>query len=604
VAASDDIQIIRSYADAWGQRRDVPEQTIARLEAALQRRPADDHRPESRAEPCRCYEPDWLARGERRWGIAAQLYGLRSARNWGIGDFTDLKSLVALAAKEGADFVGVNPLHALYAAEPRRFSPYSPSSREFLNVLYLDPEAMQAFALSPAAQRRVAEPAFQERVAALRATPLIDYAAVARLKDEIFRAIFTDFVARCAREPSHPLVARFAQFSKERGEALRRFAIYQALSCRPGFGDNWIRWPAEFRDPASAAVQDFARAEPLAVAYHEFLQWEADVQLAACADAARGAGMSIGLYLDIAVGAGPESTEGWSEQANIIPGFHIGAPPDLWNEGGQDWGLAVFDPYALRRASYRVYRRILHALMRYSAALRIDHVLGFYRLFLVPEGGAPKDGVYLRLPASDLCNVLAEESSAQNCLIIGEDLGTVPEDFPALLRTHNILSCRLLIFARDGERFLSPAEYPRNAMVSVATHDLPPLLGFIEGRDIEARRELGAYADEGHYRQAHEERTQERRRLREAIEPAGFAIGDDLSGIVAAAHGFLARTPCALLLVQMEDLAMEREQPNVPGSGDRYPNWRRKLSLDLDAIFAAPSTASILEAIRRERPGS
>ncbi len=318
--------------------------------------------------------------------------------------------------------------------------------------------------------------------------------------------------------------------------------------------------------------------------------------------AAREAGMAIGLYLDIAVGAGPESTEGWSEQSNIVPGFHIGAPPDAWNEAGQDWGLAVFDPYALRRDSYGVLRRILRALMRHSAALRIDHVLGFYRLFLVPAGGKPIDGVYLRQPAESLCNMLAEESRATGCLIIGEDLGTVPADFPALLLRHNILSCRLLIFARDGDRYLAPEEYPRNALVSIATHDLPPLLGFIEGVDIETRKQLGVYR----MRLATARRSTSARMsasgLREAIEAAGFSTGGDVVGILAAAYGFLARTPCALLLVQMEDLALEREQPNVPGTDERLPNWRRKLSRNLEEIFASSSTDAILAAIRRERP--
>jgi (1->4)-alpha-D-glucan 1-alpha-D-glucosylmutase len=596
----DRIEIIRAYRDAWGNHRDVPESTIHRLQQALQH--TEDDSATDLQETRRCFEPRWIARNERRWGISVQLYGVRSQRNWGIGDFTDLATLVRLAAKQGADFVGVNPLHALYAAEPRRFSPYSPSSREFLNVLYLDPEAMQAFAISQAARSRIAEPGLQDRLKALRDAALVEYVDVAQIKAEIFRTIFADFAAFCAREPRHPVVQSFAQFAKERGVALRRFATYQALSCRPGFGDNWMAWPEEFRDPAGDAVRDFAKSDPLAVAYHEFLQWEADAQLANCTVAAREAGMAIGLYLDIAVGAGPESAEGWSEQHNIVPGFHIGAPPDDWNVAGQDWGLAVFDPYALRRSSYRMFRRILVAQMRRAAALRIDHMLGFYRLFLVPAGGKPIDGVYLRQPAEELCNMLAGESEACRCLIVGEDLGTVPEDFPALLAAHNILSCRLLIFARDGDRFLAPDEYPRNALVSIATHDLPPLLGFIEGIDIETRRALGAYADETHYREAHAERAQERQRLRETIQSAGFATGDDTAGFLAAAHGFLARTPSTLFLVQMEDLAMEREQVNVPGSGDRFPNWRRKLSRDLEGIFAAASTDTILSAVRRERP--
>jgi 4-alpha-glucanotransferase len=247
-------------------------------------------------------------------------------------------------------------------------------------------------------------------------------------------------------------------------------------------------------------------------------------------------------------------------------------------------------------------RRILRALMRHSAALRIDHVLGFYRLFLVPAGGKPVDGVYLRQPAESLCNMLAEESHATGCLVIGEDLGTVPADFPGLLARHNILSCRLLIFARDGDRFLMPEEYPRSALVSIATHDLPPLIGFIEGVDIETRKELGVYPDEASYQQARHEREHEQQRLREAIEAAGFAAGTDSIGFIAAAYGFLARTSCALLMVQMEDLALERAQPNVPGTDERLPNWRRKLSRNLEEIFAAPSTDAILGAVRSQRP--
>jgi 4-alpha-glucanotransferase len=598
---SEDIEIIRAYEDAWGHHRDVPDNTIHRLEEALRRNP-NEPPTERPNETRRCFEPEWMAQQLRRWGIAVQLYGLRSRRNWGIGDFSDLKQLVQFAAQRGADFVGVNPLHALYAAEPRRYSPYSPSSREFLNVLYIDPEAMQALTISPAARAHVAEPAFQEKLQALRDALLVDYETIAHIKREVFRLIFIDFATLCAREPDHPIVQSFAHFAKERGEVLRRFAIYQALSCQPGFGDNWMSWPEEFRDPGGAAAHDFAKSDPLAVAYHEFLQWEADVQLGDCSAAARAGGMAVGLYLDIAVGAGPESTEGWSEQSNIVPGFHIGAPPDLWNESGQDWGLAVFDPYALRHDSYRVLRRILRALMRHATALRIDHILGFYRLFLVPSGGKPVDGVYLRQPAESLFNMLAEESRDKNCLIIGEDLGTVPPDFPGLLARHNILSCRLLIFARDRDRFLAPHEYPRNALVSIATHDLPPLIGFIEGIDIETRNQLGIYQDEGRYRQALQEREQERQRLREAIQAEGFATGEDVVGIVSAAYGFLARTPCALLIVQMEDLALEREQPNVPGTGDNHPNWRRKLSRDLDEIFTAASTDAILGAVRKERP--
>jgi (1->4)-alpha-D-glucan 1-alpha-D-glucosylmutase len=604
MAEAEEVRIESEYRDGWGKLCRAPEAIVARLEASLQR--ASTSNALAGAPPAvvdrRCFEPPWMARGERLWGVTAQLYGLRSPRNWGIGDFTDLKQLIRLAAKEGADFVGVNPLHALFAADTTRFSPYSPSSREFLNVLYIDPTAMRAFPFADEARRHIAMPGFQATLAALRATELIDYPAVAACKETIFRLVFDALLALSQHAPNHPVAAAFQRFVAERGEALRRFAIFQALSCEHGFGSSWTAWPVEYRNPDGDAVRDFAEAHPRELAYHQFLQWEADAQLSDCAATVRESRMNVGIYLDLAIGTGPESAESWSEQENIVPGFYIGAPPDAWNSAGQDWGLAVYDPYALAHSDYRVFRRILRALMRHAAALRIDHVLGFHRLFLVPAGGMPRDGIYLHLSAKALCNALAVESDLHRCLIIGEDLGTVPEGFTALLAAHNILSCRLLIFARDGSRFLAPDEYPQNALVSIGTHDLPPLLGYWSATDVAARVSLGLYRDDSVVKQALEARASDRAGVLAALAAAGFTVHDQATELLSAAQGFLARTPCHLLAVQMEDLALEQNQPNLPGSGDPYPNWRRKLSRELDAIFADPRAASLFAAIRRERP--
>jgi 4-alpha-glucanotransferase len=311
--------------------------------------------------------------------------------------------------------------------------------------------------------------------------------------------------------------------------------------------------------------------------------------------------MRIGLYLDMAIGTAPESAESWGEQRTIIPRFHIGAPPDAWNEAGQDWGLAVYNPFALARSGYGIFRRILGAVMRHAGSIRIDHVLGLYRLFLVPAGKSPSDGAYLRLPVSALCDALALESSAKRCLIVGEDLGTVPPDFPALLAARNIMSCRLLIFAKDGERFLAPHEYPSNALVATGTHDLPPLLGYWSEVDLASRAQLGLFPDDATRQRAVDERVADRAAMTAALQEAGFSSADSAS-LVAAAYGFLARTPCRLLLVQMEDLALESNQVNIPGSGDDCPNWRRKLGRDIDDVFADPRATAVLDAIRRERP--
>lgn len=595
-----EIGIEREYYDGWGNKCVAPPATVARLEAILAA-PNWPLRAEPSTEDSRCFEPSWMARGERRWGITVQLYGLRSPRNWGIGDFTDLRQLIQRAARERADFVGVNPLHALYASDPARFSPYSPASREFFNVLYIDPAAMQAFAIAPVAQDRVGAPEFQSKLVALRANELIDYPAVAACKDAIFRLVFDALWALRAREPGHPLVTSFRRFVDVAGEALRSFAIFQALS-RDIAAPSWMAWPAEYHDPAGDAVRKFAETHEREIAFHQFLQWEADAQLGDCAEVAREARMSIGLYLDLAVGTAPESAEAWSEQASILPGFHIGAPPDAWNAVGQDWGLAVFDPYAMARSGQHVMRRILRSLMRHAGALRIDHVLGFGRLFLVPAGGVPRDGVYLRQSAKSFCDALAAESAAHRCLVIGEDLGTVPEGFSTLLAAHNILSCRLLFFARDGERFLAPDEYPTKALVSVGTHDLPPLLGYWTGADVDLQGALRPGLDDAARKKVWDDRLADRAAILAALGAAGLPVRDPSTDLVPAIHGFLARSRCQLLAVQMEDLALEQSQPNLPGSGDLYPNWRRKLSRDLDAIFSDSRAAALFAAILRERP--
>jgi (1->4)-alpha-D-glucan 1-alpha-D-glucosylmutase len=592
------------YRDAWGVLRSVPEATVARLIEVLASSAPDNGQGAFDAS-CdgggRCYRPEWLD-SDRLWGIAVQLYGVRSARNWGIGDFTDLRHLIALAAAEGADFVGVNPLHALFAADPRRFSPYSPSSREFLNVLYIDVTAMHAYPIVSAVRPMVEAPDFERHLADLRDAELVDYEKVANCKEKIFRLLYDGFAELARRLPNHPLAADLRRFVRERGEPLRRFAIYQALSCRPGFGPNWRAWPDAYRDPASPGVAQFAETNVSEIHYHAFLQWEADEQLAACADAARRAGMRIGLYLDLAVGTEPGSAEGWNEQHNMIRGFHVGAPPDDWNKTGQDWGLFAFNPAALDQDGGRVYRRVLGAVMRHAGAIRIDHVLGYQRVFLVADGSAAADGTYLRMPASLMCQALAEESVAYRCLVVGEDLGTVPEGFQALMTRYGLLSYRLLIFGKEGTRYLAPDEYPPDALAAITTHDLAPLRGFWSAGDLALRARLGLFTGEQMFQQAHAEREADRRAMADALAGAGCETGADLDQLAVAAHRFLARTPCRLFLVQMEDLALESDQPNLPASGDRYPNWRRKLGRGLDALFADSRAARMLAAIRAERP--
>lgn len=590
--------IERDYDDALGRHHYMSDAVAARLLAALEHSRGTAHTPPVPRHNVRCFQPDW----QRGWGIAVQLYGLRSVRNWGVGDFTDLRRLVELAAAAGADFVGVNPLHALYAADPARISPYSPSSREFVNVIYIDPQAMTGYADSGAACAAVSSRRFQALLTAQRESQTVDYPEIAAAKHSIFRVIFEAFEHRMRVAPRDAAVRDFGAFVRARGAPLRRFVVYQALSSLAGFGPDWVNWPEEFRDPTGPAVTEFAERYAHDLRYHAFLQWQADRQLAGCATAARIAGMRIGLYLDLALGCAPDSAEGWAEQDKLIPDFHVGAPPDDWNANGQDWGLFAYNPEAVERAGGADYRRIVAANMTHAGAMRIDHVLGFNRLFLVPAGGQPIDGAYLRMPFDAFNAAVATESAARRCIVVGEDLGTVPPDLPARLADAGILSYRLLIFTRHDGRYLDPAEYPRNAMVALATHDLPTWRGFWDGRDIALKFALGIQPVGLTQDQALATRATERQAIREAFTRAGLDTGSE-TALAVAAHRFLARTPSRLTLVQLEDLAQETDQANLPGAPiGAYPSFARKLSRDLNAIFADPTANAILASMRAERP--
>lgn len=590
--------IERDYDDALGRHHHLSDAAVSRLIAALERSHHDARTATVPPRHVRCFLPDW----QRCWGIAAQLYSLRSARNWGIGDFTDLRRLVELAAAAGADFVGVNPLHAVYAADPTRISPYSPSSREFLNVLYLDPLMMTGYADASAARAAVGGHRFQALLTAQRERPTVDYPEIAAVKHSIFRVVFEAFEHRMRAAPRDAAVREFGDFVRVQGAPLRRFALYQALSSLAGFGPDWMNWPAEFRDPAGPAAAEFAERHARDLRYHAFLQWQADQQLATCATAARAGGMRVGLYLDLALGCAPDSAEGWAEQDKLVPDFHIGAPPDDWNANGQDWGLFAYNPEATLRTGCADYRRVVAANMTHAGALRIDHVLGFNRLFLVPAGGKPVDGAYLRMPFDAFAAAAATESAARRCIVVGEDLGTVPVGLPPRLAAAAILSYRLLIFARRDGRYLDPADYPPNALVALATHDLPTWRGFWDGRDIALKFGLGIQPVGLTQDQALATRATERQSIRDAFMRAGLDTSDAAT-LAVAAHRFLARTPSRLALVQLEDLAHEMEQVNLPGAPvGAYPSFTRKLSRNLDAIFADPTTNAILTAMRAERP--
>ncbi|HZB91925.1 MAG TPA: 4-alpha-glucanotransferase [Stellaceae bacterium] len=554
-----------------------------------------------------CYQAPALAAG-RAWALTTQLYSLRSARNWGIGDFSDLSLLAEAAARHGAGALGINPLHALFPAAPGHISPYSPSSRLFLNPLYLDLAAVPDFAGDAPA----------EALAAARAGDLVDYARVVALKRPAFEACYRAFAARHLGAAPTARGADFRRFQSEGGRALERFAVFTALHedmLAQGAGFSWQDWPAPLRQSHSAAVARFAVEQRDRVEMHQYLQWEADRQLAGAAGAGVAAGLSLGLYRDLAVGVDPNGAEAWDDPGMMVTGATVGAPPDILNLKGQDWGLAPVNPVALRRAEFQPFIAALRANMRHAGLLRIDHVMALMHLYWVPRGAGPAEGTYVTYPFEALRHILQLESERRRCAVIGEDLGTVPEGFREVMAQAGVLSYRLMLFERDRDGgFLAPGLYPELASAAFSTHDLATVRGFWLGRDLEHRRELALYPDTEAGEQERRDRRRDRRLLLEALiaadalPPAAMKRllpKDDHPvfepELIEAVQRFLGASRAALVLVQIEDVLGEIEQANLPGTVNEHPNWRRRLARALDEILVDPEFARVAAALREAR---
>ncbi|RZL66424.1 MAG: malto-oligosyltrehalose synthase [Variovorax sp.] len=573
--------------------------------------------------PERCYRPPALARGERIWGPAVQLYSLRSPRNWGIGDFTDLAQLVVQVAARGAHIVGLNPLHAMFTHNPAHASPYSPSSRRQLNVLYIDVEAVTEFQTSEPAQRVVRSPAFQSRLAGLREGALVDYPGVAAAKFEVLELLHDDFVQRhLAADGRSARTARgqaFLDFVAERGDALQLHALFEALQAHLHAEDpavwGWPAWPEAYRDPEGEAARAFAASHAQRVRYHCYLQWLAAEQLARAGEACRALGLAVGLFLDLAVSVDRAGSDVWGERASFAAGASVGAPPDEFNPAGQNWGLPPLRPDALRTTGYRVFIDTLRANMHGAGALRIDHVMGLMRLFWIPEGGTAHDGAYVHYALDEMLAIVALESQRHRCMVIGEDLGTVADEMRAALSRSDVLSYRLMYFERGEHHDFKPAaDYPAAALVAVSTHDLATLAGWWSSHDLRLRLQLGLFPAIEVFEKQLLDRAAERVRLLLAVQRTGLLTSDQVADATAretlppdaviAIHAFLAAAPSTLMLVQMEDVAGAVEQVNMPGTTDAQPNWRRKLPIDLQALGASAHWQALAERLRAERPGT
>lgn len=536
-------------------------------------------------EPGKCYLPPRLAEGGRAWGLSVQLYGLRSARNWGIGDFSDLGALAEQAGRAGAAALQLNPLHALFSARPAHCSPYSPSSRLFLNPLYIDVCAVPEFESSSIARRLVAEGAFQQRLQALRERPRVDYPAVAALKWPLLRTLFGEFVDRHARNGSDRY-RDFAAFCRRGGAALADFALFEALDqhlvrSHPG---GWQHWPAVYRDRDRTALKDFAEHHAQAIRFPAYLQWLASTQLEQAQRRALAAGMEIGLIADLAVGSEPGGADVWSDPELFAAQAEIGAPPDAFAGDGQAWGLPPWRPQVLAAREFRPWRRLLDSAMAGLGGVRIDHVIGCERQFWVPRGLSGRSGAYVEYPREALLAILAEASREHRCLVIGEDLGTVPEGFSEGLAERAIFSTRVMRFERyPNGLFRRPSTYPDLACACAGTHDLPPLAAWLSEDDAVSPPVAGS----------------DRQLLEAALLDAGLAPADDrVESHIAAIHAFVGATPCRLVMVQLEDILAERESANQPGTGPELPNWQRKYQLGLDDVEALPAWQATAELYR------
>jgi len=560
--------------------------------------------------PAKIHEPPELASGGKIWGVAVQLYALRSENNWGIGDFSDLRELLGLAAEAGANFVGISPVHALFPSDPTLYSPYSASSRHALNVLFIDVSAVADVRESPRAQALMGDPAFRARLTQARAAGHVDYPAASSLKLPVLQAAFDRF--RDEHLSRHtPRAVALRAFLRERGEPMRLHTLFDAIDTwlrrNKGTPAGWHNWPEEYRRPDSEAVRRFAEQHANEVDFHGYLQWIAAEQLGAVRSLARDLKLGVGLYGDYAVGVNASGSETWSDQTLYCMGAAIGAPPDPLGVAGQEWGIPPQDPRALRRAAYAPFTALVRASMRACGALRLDHVMALFRQWWVPRGFKSVDGGYVHYPLDELLGVVALESQRQDCLVVGEDLGVVPDEIRRALPEFGVYHYKVVLFEQKAGEFVAPADYVRPALAVVTTHDLPTLRGWWTGHDIDLWEKLGFYADAAIGERSRAERHEERLRLMRALRREGLWEGDaDVAPpysaqLGKAVHLYLGKSRAAMVTVQLEDMIGMLEPVNIPGTSAEYSNWTRRMTESARQIFARSEVRDLAAAMKASR---
>lgn len=556
--------------------------------------------------PKRCFQLHDKAVLHKTFGPALQLYAVKSARNWGIGDFVDLQQIIAPLAEQGVDFIGLNPLHALYPELPQDCSPYSPNSRLWLNTEYVALEYTTEFANCQAAQQQVASDDFQQRLQQLRATTDVDYDGVAAVKKQIAALLFQQFKQQHLTNNT-ARATEFRQFVLQAGDSLRQLAIHQVLQGELFAQDcsmaAWQNFPLPLRDPNSSAVAEFARQHADAIDQQLYLQWQAQLQLAEVKRLCQQHGMAIGLYCDVAVGTSRSSAESWGAPEDYLLDLSVGAPADIMAPKGQNWGLLAYNPQTLRQKAYQPFIQLIQANMRYAGALRLDHVMALLRLWCCPLGADATAGAYIRFPAADLFAILALESQRNSCVVIGEDLGTVPVEISHLMAQYQVLSYRVFMLEQKaGSYDHANQTYPELALATVTTHDMPTLVGYWQEHDLALRHKLDLFPSPQVADSLYQLRADEKRLMRDRLQlPDGDYTAADYAWLIRASHLFTAQQPAKLLAFQLEDLLLMATPVNIPGTSSEYPNWRRKLVLNIEDILQHDDVLALISAIKAAR---
>ncbi|WP_460156654.1 4-alpha-glucanotransferase [Pseudomonas sp. S2_H10] len=546
--------------------------------------------------PARCYSVADAVDNPipRAWGLSVQLYGLRRPGDGGFGDTQALEDLARVAGERGAEALAISPLHAMFSSDSQRYSPYSPSSRLFLNSLYCAPGTILG---ERALRTAIDATGLAIELKALEERPLIDWPAAAEAKHRLLQALYEGFV-----QGEHPLHEDFSSFRHAAGEALENHCRFEAIQeARAARGEilDWRQWPEAWRNPRSAELAAFAEENAGRIGFFAFCQWLITRCLERAQTAARASGMSIGLIADLAVGADGGGSQAWSRQDELLAALTVGAPPDILNRSGQGWGISAFSPEGLVRNGFRAFIEMLRANFAHSGGLRIDHVMGLQRLWVIPNGSPPADGAYLYYPVDDLLRLLTLESHRHQAIVLGEDLGTVPDGLRDKLIARSMLGMRVLLFEQDNTHFKPILDWPDNALATTSTHDLPTLNGWWHGRDIDWNARLGMVDASGEI-EWRQHREREREGLRRALsqDPQNFREeSHETDQVLDASVRFLGHTRAPLVLLPLEDALGVEQQANLPGTIDTHPNWSRRLPGYSEALLDGADAARRLELL-------